>query len=103
MLGLLILGYRFPLPWGVAAVAVGLPVAGYIVFSIGAWKVPASWRTQYMVTVLVLNAGLLAATITAVAGLIRPIPLIGIIAGVGALTWAPIRRAVTESRRGAED
>jgi hypothetical protein len=99
MLALLVLGYRFPLPWAIALAAMSLPVAGYIAFGELARKVPASWRTQYMVGVLSLNAGLLAALIAGVIGLTHPIPLTGITAVVAVLTWPIIRRAVTSSMR----
>lgn len=103
MLALLVMGYRFPIPWGVAVGAMALPVAGYIGFGAVARKVPRSWRTQYMVGTLALNAGLLAATVTAVVGLLRPVPLAAIVAGVTALVWPLISRAVTDSTRPDED
>lgn len=103
MLSLLVLGYRFPIPWGVALVTIALPIGGYVAFGSLARKVPTSWRTQYMVSVLAANAGLLAATIAAVLGLIRPVPLLVIIAAGAAVTWPVIHRAVTESNRGENE
>jgi hypothetical protein len=102
MLALLVLGYRFPLPWGVALVAMALPVAGYITFGGGAQKVPASWRTQYLAGVLALDAGLLAAVVAGVMGLTGPMLLLAVTGAVCVLTWSYIRRAVTASRRKEE-
>ncbi|MBD3291773.1 MAG: hypothetical protein GF393_02550 [Armatimonadia bacterium] len=99
MLGLLLLGYRFPIPWGVAITALALPVGGYIAFGETARTVPRSWRTHYLVGVLALNAGLLAATIAAVMGLMQLLPLLAIAIGLAGLVWPIIRRAVTESTR----
>ncbi len=99
MLALLVLGYRFPIPWGVALIAMALPVAGYVIFGAAARKLPPSWRTQYMVGVLALNAGLLVAAIAGLAGVTHPMSLIGIVALVAALSWRGIRHAVTQSTR----
>ncbi|MFW6437728.1 MAG: hypothetical protein ACOCZ7_01835 [Armatimonadota bacterium] len=99
MLSLLVLGYRFPIPWGVALVAFSLPIAGYIGFGGAARKVPASWRTHYLVGVLALNAGLLIAAVAGLAGVTHPASLIAITAVVAALSWRPILRAVTNGMR----
>jgi hypothetical protein len=99
MLALLLLGYRFPIPWGVALVAVSLPVLGYVGFGAVARVVPSSWRTQYMVGALALNGGLLTAMVAAVMGLVQVLPLLGITVGVAALVWPVIHRAVAESSR----
>lgn len=100
MMGLLILGYRFPLPWLVALIAIALPVAGYFGLGVLALKVPRSWRTHYLVGVLAADAGLLVATTVAVMGVLAPLTLLGIAAGVAAVAWAPIHRAVRHSIRG---
>ncbi len=94
MLGLLLLGYRVPLPWVVAVVALALPVSGYILLGRTAQIIPPSWRLQYLVAILALNAGLLAATVLSVLDLVR-IPGIALtIVAVAALTWPIIRKAV---------
>ncbi len=97
MMTLLLLGYRFPLPWGVVLIALALPVAGYVLLGEGAQKVPPTWRTHYLVGVLALNAGLLAASMAAVIGLLALPALAGIVAAVGTLAWPVIRAAVTAS------
>jgi hypothetical protein len=97
MLSLLVLGYRFPIPWQVAFIAIALPVAGYIAFGALAVTVPRSWRTQYMVGVLAFTTGLLVATIAGLVGILNPLTLLGITAAVTALVWPMIRRAVTDS------
>ncbi len=99
MLALLVLGYRFPLPWGVALITLALPVAGYVVFGTVAQKVPASWRTQYLAGVLALDAGLLTAVFVSVMGLTSPTALLVIVAVVCALSWRHIARAVASSQR----
>jgi len=99
MLALLVMGYRFPIPWGVALIALALPVAGYVGFGAAARKVPRSWRTQYLVGVLALNAGLLVTAIAGLAGVTHPFTLILITVLVAALSWRGIRRAVTQSTR----
>jgi hypothetical protein len=103
MLALLLLGYRFPIPWGVALVAVSLPVAGYIAFGTMARNVPRSWRTHYLVAVLALNAGLLMATVVALMGLMKVLPLLAIAVGTGALVWPVIKRAVSASMRNDDE
>jgi len=99
MLALLLTGYRFPIPWGVALAALALPVGGYIAFGEAARQVPRSWRTHYLVAVLALNAGLLAATVAGVMGLMSLLPLIVVTVGTGALVWPVIRGAVTNSTK----
>lgn len=96
MVALVLLGYRLPLPWEVVLAALACPIGGYILLGAGAQKVPPSWRTHYLVGVLAVNAGLLMASIGAVIGLVSLPALAGIVAGVAALTWPLIRRAVTE-------
>ena len=102
MIGLLLMGYRFPVPWQAASIAMALPVAGYILFSAGARKVPRSWRTHYLVGVLALNAGLLVATMAAIVGLLVPLTLAGVAAAVAAAVSPLIRRAVAASARGSD-
>ncbi len=103
MLTLLVLGYRFPLPWGVALIALALPLAGYITLGSVAQTVPASWRTQYMAGVLALDAGLLAGLIAGVVGLVHPAPLAAVVGIVAMLTWPFIHRAVTASTRSEKE
>ena len=97
MMALLLLGYRFPLPWGVVLSALALPVAGYVLLGQGAQKVPPTWRKHYLIGVLALNAGLLVASMAAVIGLLALPVLVGIVIGTGALVWPIVRAAVTAS------
>ncbi len=99
MTGLLVLGYRFPLPWYVALTALALPIAGYAALGAVAERIPRSWRTHYLVGVLAADAGLLTATVLAVMGFVAALPLLGIAAGVAVVMWPFIRRAVAGSIR----
>lgn len=98
MIGLLVTGYRIPLPWAVALIVLSLPVAGYIAAGAAVRAAPPSWRTGLLVFVLALNAGLLAALIMAVLGLFDPLVLAGITVAVAAGVSRFIRRAVTGGR-----
>ncbi|MGC9317851.1 MAG: hypothetical protein ACP5KN_07445 [Armatimonadota bacterium] len=95
MIAVLVAGYRLPIPWGVALAVAALPVLGYWLAGLAARSVPRSWRTGLLVSVLALNAGLLAALATAVLGYMDPLALGGITVGVAALLSRTIRSAVT--------
>lgn len=68
MMALLLSGYRIPLPWTLALGAASLPVIGYLVAGTLARWVRAESRRGYLVFLMSLNAGLLAALIAAVLG-----------------------------------
>lgn len=97
MLGLLVLGYSIPIPWGVALAALALPVLGYIVFGGVARIIPSSWRVDYMAAMLTLNIALLVAVIAGIIGLTNPMTLIGIAALTAIVSWRFIRRVVGDS------
>lgn len=99
MMGLLLLGYRVPLTWGIAVIALALPFVGYALFGEGAKAVPRSWRTHYLVGVLALNAGLLIAAMAAVLGLLSVPALAATVPVVAAVAWPLIHRAVVASTR----
>ncbi|HCA46489.1 MAG TPA: hypothetical protein DEP45_03730 [Armatimonadetes bacterium] len=94
MLGLLLLGYRVPLPWAVAAIALALPMSGYLLLGEGARIIPQSWRLHYLVAVLSTNAGLLTATVLSVLDLVRMPGVALTTVVVAALAWPIIRKAV---------
>jgi len=94
MIALLLAGYRLPIPWGVALIVVALPVAGYAIAGEVARHVPEDRRAGFLVGVVALNVGLLAALIAAILGLLDPVALAVIAAGVGALLAPAIGRAV---------
>ncbi len=94
MIALMLTGASHPV-WWVTLSMVGLPVLGYIAGGAAAQQVPRSWRTSLLVIVLALNAGLLAALISAVLGIYDILLLAGIVVGVGALLSGIIRTAIT--------
>lgn len=94
MLGLLLGGYRLPIPWGVALLAAAAPVAGYVMAGELARRAPRSWRAAALAGGLALNGGLLIALIAAVVGVTAPLTLAGLAVGVAALTMPLIRRAI---------
>lgn len=95
MLGLLLAGYRLPIPWGAALIAAALPVVGYVLATELARRAPAGSLPSLLSGGLALNAGLVVALMAAIMGLEEPLTLAGIIAGVMALTTPLIRKAVT--------
>ncbi len=94
MIALLLAGCRLPIPWGVALIVVALPVAGYLIAGQMARHVPEHGRAGFLVSVVALNAGLLAAVIAAILGLMDPVALALVAAGVGGLLAPAIARAM---------
>jgi len=94
MIALLLAGYRLPIPWGVALIVVALPVAGYVIAGEFARHVPEGRRAGFLVGVVALNAGLLAALIAAILGVLDPAALGLVAAGVAVLLAPAIGRAV---------
>ncbi len=94
MIALLVGGYHLPLPWGTVLIVVALPVLGYAIAGEVAHRVPQSSRAGFLVIVVALNAGLLAALIAAILGLLDPVALGVIAAGAGGLLAPAIGRAI---------
>jgi len=97
MIGVLVAGYRLPIPWGVALVVTLLPVAGYLLAGWAVQSTPASWHPNLLVGGLSGNVGLLVALVAAILGAVDPAFLGGLTVVVAALLWPVIRRAVTAS------
>lgn len=94
MLGLLLAGYRLPIPWGVALLAAAAPVAGYVIAGELARRAPGSRRAAVLAGGLALNGGLLVALIAAILGLSEPLTLAGLALGAAALITPLLRRAI---------
>jgi hypothetical protein len=111
MIALLVMGARLPIPWPLALSVVALPVVGYMLVGVIVPRMPAEWRTTYLVGAISLNAGLLGAAASAILGLLDPTLLLAVTAALMALLWRPLRRAIhaapelnrSEEERATED
>ena len=94
MIGLLLAGYRLPLPWGVAVIMLAAPFVGYYLAGLAVRLTLPAWRSGLLVGALTLNAGLLVALIFAVTGVSDPVILGGSAVFVAFLLRSIIHRAV---------